>query len=113
MSDIYRRGAFVSIPDGKKEFTMSASLYNRAKQGKIRSANIRGAIEKTIDGKPFVFTKKEFEKVWEKTSGRNIGCFLREEIQERVMNSKKLSKMRSARLKMEADAAGTQLRGQV
>ena len=110
MSDIDRRRAFVSIADGKMEFIMPASLYKRAKQGQIRSAEIRGPIEKTIAGKLFVFTKKEWEKVWEETSGRNIGCFLREEIQERVMNSKKLSKMRSARLKMEADAAAEQLR---
>ena len=110
MSDIYRRGAFVSIPAGKKEFIMPASLYKRAKKRKIRGAKIRWAIEKTIAGKLFVFTKNELEKVWEETSGTNIGFFLREEIQERVMNSKKLSKMRATRLKMEADAAAEQLR---
>ena len=110
MSDIDRRGAFVSIPDGKIEFIMPASLYKRAKHGQIRSAKIRRPIERTIAGKLFVFTKKELEKVWEETSGRNIGFFLREEIQERVMNSKKLSKMRSTQLKMKADAAAEQLR---
>jgi hypothetical protein len=110
MSDIYRRGAFVSIPAGKKEFIMPASIYNRAKQGQIRSAKIRRPIEKTINGMLFVFTKKELEKVWEETSGRNIGCFLREEINEKAMMSKKLSKMRSTRLKMEADAAAEQMR---
>ena len=113
MSDNKSKLVFVSVQAGKMEFIMPASIYNRAKQGQIRSAKIRRPIEKTINGKVFVFTKKELEKVWEETSGRNVVCFLREEINEKSMMSKKLSKMRSRRLKMEADAAAEQLRGQM
>lgn len=80
---------------------MPASIYERAKQGKGRI--LRQPIEKEIGGRFFVFTKRELEKVWEETSCKNIGRFIREEIQEKARMSKRLAKQECLRFLIEAD----------
>jgi len=90
MADSIGRPILISIVSGKTEFIIPASIYNRAKRGKKRGAKIRRPIEKKINGELLVFTEKEWQRVWEGPFCKSIRDFLKEEIQERVMNSKKV-----------------------
>lgn len=102
-----------SIIGGNRMYSMPQSVFNRARNGKSRRKKLRNPIEKMIDGHLFVFTKREFGKVKVIELPDNTPCkswhqYIRKEIKEKIMMSKRLSVQRTYRLRNEANAAGIQ-----
>ncbi len=104
----------VHIRSNDKSLIISKRSFKRIKGRKARKAKIRHPIKVQIDGVPFIFTTKEWDRgeckaLEHKKFSVDIKQVEREEILDKIKMSKKLGKQRALRLKMEADAAGSRI----
>lgn len=100
----------VRIRSVTEDLILSKIAFLRIKGRKSRGAKIRNPIEILIDGATFVFTRQEWKKGKRKALEHerfpvDVLKVQREEILDKVKMSKRLSELRSWRLKLDADTA--------
>ena len=98
----------VHIRSATDGLILTKVAFKRIKGRKSRGAKIRKPIDVNVDGYPFIFTRKEWERGKHKASVHekflsDLPQVYREEILDKVKMSKRLSKLRALRLKLEAD----------
>jgi hypothetical protein len=99
----------VLITSNEMELIFPVNSFKRAQGRKEGNGNIRKPVEVEIDGNPVVFTRKEWAdgKKNALEYHKDIQQVRRQEILDKVMLSKRLSKQRALWLKLEADAEGS------